>query len=191
GVAAIEKAAYEAGVSVKVPFAPGRADATQEQTDIDSFGALEPQTDGFRNYAKGHLSKIAEHLLVDKAQLLNLTAPEMSVLVAGMRVMAANFDGSTHGVFTAKPGVLSNDFFVNVLDLNTAWTPTSDKKELFVGTNKKTGEKVGTATRVDLIFGSNTELRAIAEVYASEDEQTRFVHDFVKAWNKVMNSDLF
>ena len=191
GVAAIEKAAYEAGVSVKVPFTPGRADATQEQTDIDSFGALEPQTDGFRNYAKGHLSKIAEHLLVDKAQLLNLTAPEMSVLVAGMRVMAANFDGSTHGVFTAKPGVLSNDFFVNVLDLNTAWTPTSDKKELFVGTNKKTGEKVGTATRVDLIFGSNTELRAIAEVYASEDEQTRFVHDFVKAWNKVMNSDLF
>jgi catalase-peroxidase len=191
GVAAIEKAAYGAGVAVKVPFTPGRGDASQEQTDIDSFGPLEPQADGFRNYSKGHFSKIAEHLLVDKAQLLNLTAPEMSVLVAGMRVLGANYDGSKHGVFTNSVGVLSNDFFVNVLDVNTAWTATSDKKEFFEGKNKITGESVGTATRVDLVFGSNSELRAIAEVYACDDEQERFVHDFIKAWTKVMNADRF
>jgi catalase-peroxidase len=191
GVAAIEKAAYGAGVAVKVPFTPGRGDASQEQTDIDSFGPLEPQADGFRNYSKGHFSKIAEHLLVDKAQLLNLTAPEMSVLVAGMRVLGANYDGSQHGVFTNSVGVLSNDFFVNVLDVNTAWTATSDKKEFFEGKNKTTGESVGTATRVDLVFGSNSELRAIAEVYACDDEQERFVHDFIKAWTKVMNADRF
>ena len=191
GVAAIEKAAYEGGVSVKVPFSPGRGDASQEQTDIDSFGPLEPQADGFRNYAKGHFSKIAEHLLVDKAQLLGLTAPEMSVLVAGLRALNANYDGSHHGVLTDKPGVLTNDFFVNILDVTTSWTPTSDKKEFFEGTNKITGAKVGTATRVDLIFGSNTELRAIAEVYACDDSKERFVHDFVKAWTKVMNADRF
>ncbi len=191
GVAAIEKAAYGASVAVKVPFTPGRGDASQEQTDIDSFGPLEPQADGFRNYSKGHFSKIAEHLLVDKAQLLNLTAPEMSVLVAGMRVLGANYDGSKHGVFTNRVDVLSNDFFVNVLDVNTAWTPTSDKKEFFEGKNKTTGDSVGTATRVDLVFGSNSELRAIAEVYACDDEQERFVHDFIKAWTKVMNADRF
>jgi catalase-peroxidase len=191
GVAAIEKAAYEGGYPVKVPFTPGRGDASQEQTDIDSFGPLEPQADGFRNYAKGHFSKIAEHLLVDKAQLLGLTAPEMSVLVAGMRVLGANYNASNHGVFTKKPGVLSNDFFVNILNVTTAWTPTSDKKEVFEGKNKVTGESVGSATRVDLIFGSNTELRAIAEVYACDDAKERFVTDFVKAWTKVMNADRF
>jgi catalase-peroxidase len=190
GVAAIEKAAYEGGVPVKVPFTPGRGDATQEQTDIESFGPLEPQADGFRNYAKGHFSKIAEHLLIDKAQLLNLTAPEMTVLVAGMRVLGANFDGSNHGLLTNRKGVLSNDFLTNILDVNTAWSPTSEKKEFFEGINKISGEKVGMATRVDLIFGSNTELRAIAEVYACDDEQVRFVYDFIKAWNKVMNADL-
>ena len=189
GVAAVEKAAYEGGLPVKVPFTPGRGDASQAQTDIDSFGPLEPQADGFRNYAKGHFSKIAEHLLIDKAQLLGLSAPEMSVLVAGMRALGANYDGSAKGVLTSKPGVLTNDFFVHILDVNTSWSPTSDKKELFEGKNKTTGETVGQATRADLIFGSNTELRAIAEVYACDDAKERFVRDFVKAWTKVMNAD--
>jgi catalase-peroxidase len=191
GCAAIEKAAYEAGVPVVVPFAPGRADASEEQTDVASFAVLEPVADGFRNYAKGHAAYMAEHMLVDKAQLLTLTAPEMTALVGGLRVLDANYNGSKHGVLTQRPGVLSNDFFVNLLDLNLVWKSTSDKQDLFEAKDRKTGEVKWTGTRADLVFGSNSELRALAEVYACEDGHQKLVHDFVAAWNKVMNLDRF
>ncbi|MFZ5970530.1 MAG: catalase/peroxidase HPI [Bacteroidota bacterium] len=191
GCAAIEKAAKDGGHSVKVPFTPGRADATQAQTDVESFEVLEPIADGFRNYLKGKYSLTAEELLVDKAQLLTLTAPEMTALVGGMRVLNANFDGSKHGVFTKKPEVLTNDFFINLLDMGTVWTATDDTKEKFEGRDRKTGAVKWTATRVDLIFGSNSELRALAEVYGSSDAGEKFVSDFVAAWTKVMNADRF
>ena len=191
GCAAVEKAAKDAGVDVVVPFTPGRTDASDAQTDVDSFAVLEPKADGFRNYAKGDYSIPAEHMLVDKAQLMTLTAPEMTVLVGGMRAMGANYDGSSHGVFTDRPGALTNDYFVNLLDYNTAWTPTSDKKDVFEGRDRNTGAVKWTGTRVDLIFGSNTELRALAEVYALSGSHSKFVNDFVAAWNKVMNLDRF
>lgn len=191
GSAAIEKAAKTAGFDIQVPFTPGRADASQEETDVESFSLLEPAADGFRNFFKSRHSVSAEALLIDKAQLLTLTAPEMTVLVGGMRVLNANFDQSKHGVFTKRPEVFSNDFFVNLLDFNTTWKATSEYKDLFEGRNRATGELVGTATRVDLIFGSNSELRALAEVYACEDSQEKFVKDFVAAWVKVMNLDRF
>jgi catalase-peroxidase len=166
-------------------------DASSEQTDIESFDALEPVADGFRNYLKTKFKVSTEELLVDKAQLLTLTAPEMTVLIGGMRVLNTNFDNSKHGVFTKTPEVLTNDFFVNLLDMSTMWTPTSEDKEKFAGRDRKTGEVKWTATRADLIFGSNSELRAIAEVYGSSDAQEKFVTDFVAAWNKVMNLDRF
>jgi catalase-peroxidase len=191
GCAGVEKAAKDAGYNVNVPFTSGRMDASQEQTDVESFAVLEPAADGFRNYLKKKLSVSTEELLVDKAQLLNLTAPEMTVLVGGMRVLNANYDGSKHGVFTEKPETLTNDFFVNLLDMSTYWIPVSEDKEYFEGHCRKTGTKKWTATRADLIFGSNSELRAIAEVYACEDGREKFVNDFVAAWNKVMNLDRF
>jgi catalase-peroxidase len=191
GCAAVEKAAKDAGVNVKVPFTPGRGDASQEQTDIESFAVLEPQADGFRNYVKSKYSVTAEEMLVDKAQLLTLTAPEMTALVGGMRALNANFDGSSLGVFTDRPGVLSNDFFVNLLDFGVTWKPTNDAQHSFEGRDRRTGMLKWTATRADLIFGSNSELRAIAEVYGCEDGREKFVHDFVAAWNKVMNLDRF
>ena len=193
GCAAVEKAAKNAGRDVKVPFTPGRTDATQEQTDIESFAVLEPIADGFRNYLSDRYRGrcAAEHLLLDRAQLLTLTAPEMTVLVGGMRVLNANFGQSTHGVFTKRPESLTNDFFVNLLDMGTEWKATSKDEELFEGHDRSTGEKKWTGTRVDLVFGSNSQLRAVAEVYASEDSQQKFVHDFVAAWNKVMNLDRF
>ena len=191
GCAGVEKAAKGAGVEITVPFTPGRMDATQEQTDVESFAVLEPAADGFRNYLKKKFTVSTEELLVDKAQLLNLTAPELTVLVGGMRVLDTNFDGSKHGVFTDKPGVLTNDFFVNVLDMNTYWFPVTEDKEVFEGHDRKTGTKKWTATRADLIFGSNSELRALAEVYGSTDAKEKFVTDFVKAWNKIMNLDRF
>jgi catalase-peroxidase len=191
GCAAIEKAAKEAGFSVKVPFTPGRTDASQEQTDVESFSVLEPQADGFRNYLKSKYTVSTEELLVDKAQLLNLTAPEMTVLVGGMRVLGANYDNSKHGVFTNTPGVLTNDFFVNLLDMSTVWKATDDKKEVFEGSDRNTNSVKWTATRADLIFGSNSELRALAEVYAENDSKEKFVHDFINVWNKVMNLDRF
>jgi catalase-peroxidase len=191
GCAAIEKAAKDAGSVVTVPFAPGRMDASQEQTDVDSFAVLEPAADGFRNYSKTKYTISTEELLIDKAQLLTLTAPEMTVLVGGMRVLNTNFDKSNHGVFTKRPEVLTNDFFVNLLDMSTAWMPTSETKETFEGRDRKTGTLKWTGTRVDLIFGSNSELRALAEVYASKDAQEKFVKDFIAAWNKVMNLDRY
>lgn len=191
GCAAVEKAAQQAGHAVQVPFKPGRTDASQEQTDVESFAVLEPRADGFRNYAQGHCASVAEDMLIDKAQLLTLTAPELTVLMGGMRVLNTNYDQSQHGVFTSRPEVLSNDFFVNLLDFGTQWRATSDKKDLFEGTDRKTGQVKWTGTRTDLIFGSNSELRAIAEVYACEDAQEKFVHDFVAAWDKVMNLDRF
>ncbi|GAB4467004.1 MAG: catalase/peroxidase HPI [Armatimonadaceae bacterium] len=191
GCAAIEKAAKDAGHSVKVPFTPGRVDALPEHTDVASFAVLEPVADGFRNYVKAGYPIPAEHLLVDKAQLLNLTAPEMTVLVGGMRVLNANSGQAKHGVFTQRPGVLSNDFFVNLLDLSTAWRASTDSAEVFEGRDRKTGAVKWTATRVDLIFGSNSELRAIAEVYGCKDSREKFVKDFVAAWTKVMDADRF
>jgi len=191
GCAAVEEAAKKAGYPVTVPFAPGRTDATQEQTDMDSFAVLEPTFDGFRNYLrKGHL-RSAEELLVEKARLLTLTAPEMTVLVGGMRVLGANFEHSKHGVFTSQPETLTNDFFVNLLDMNTVWQPSSASEEVFEGTDRASGELKWTGTRVDLVFGSNSQLRAIAEVYASSDAKEKFVKDFVAAWVKVMNLDRF
>ena len=187
GCAAVEKAANDAGHSISVPFTAGRADASQEHTDVESFGVLEPQADGFRNYSKKRYSVSAEEMLVDKAQLLTLTAPEMTVLVGGMRALNANFDGSKHGIFTDRPGVLSNDFFKNLLDFNNTWKPTTDHKDVFEGSDRATGTVKYTGTRVDLIFGSNSELRAIAEVYACADGEAKFIKDFVAAWNKVMN----
>jgi catalase-peroxidase len=191
GCAAVEKAAKDAGYAVNVPFTPGRMDSSQEQTDVNSFKALEPEADGFRNYLKTKYSVATEELLIDKAQLLELSAPEMTVLVGGMRVLNANFDNSRHGVFTNRPEVLTNDFFVNLLDMNVVWKPVSDTKETFEGSDRATGKPVWTGTRVDLIFGSNSELRALAEVYASNDAREKFVRDFIAAWNKVMNLDRF
>jgi catalase-peroxidase len=191
GCAGVEKAAKVAGYVVTVPYTPGRNDALQEQTDVDSFKVLEPAADGFRNYSKTKYTVSTEELLIDKAQLLTLSAPEMTVLVGGMRVLNTNFDNSKHGVFTKRPEVLTNDFFVNLLDMSTAWMPTSDTKETFDGRDRKTGELKWTGTRVDLIFGSNSELRALAEVYGSTDAQEKFVMDFIAAWNKVMNLDRF
>jgi len=191
GCAAIEKAAKTAGHNVIVPFTPGRTDSSQEQTDVQSFAVLEPKADGFRNYIKTSNLTTAEEMLLDKAQLLTLTAPEMTVLVGGMRVLNTNFDSSNHGVFTKNPETLTNDFFINGMDLGTKWSATSDKQETFEGRNRKTGEVKWTGTRVDLIFGSNSELRALAEVYACEDAKEKFVNDFVSAWSKVMNLDRF
>ena len=191
GCAGVEQAARNAGHHVTIPFTPGRVDATQEQTDIESFEALEPPADGFRNYAKAQYAGKAEFFLVDKAQLLTLTAPEMTVLIGGMRVLDTNFDHSKHGVFTKTPGALTNDFFVNLLDMNTQWAPTSDTDELYEGRDRSTGTPKWTATRVDLVFGSNSELRALAEVYACDDAKEKFVRDFVVAWAKVMNLDRF
>ncbi|MFO0790699.1 MAG: catalase/peroxidase HPI [Pirellulales bacterium] len=191
GCAAVGQAAKNAGVDVTVPFTPGRMDAAQEQTDVESFAVLEPIADGFRNYLKGHYSVPAEALLIDKAQLLTLTAPEMTVLVGGMRVLGTNADRSQNGVFTKRPESLTNDFFVNLLDMHTAWKPTSPSADTFEGHCRKSGEPKWTATRVDLVFGSNSQLRALAEVYGSSDAQQKFVADFVAAWNKVMNLDRF
>ena len=191
GCAAVEKAAKDAGFDIDVPFTPGRTDATAEMTDAESFDVLEPMADGFRNYLKQKFSVKTEELLVDKAQLLTLTAPEMTVLVGGMRTLDANFDGSKHGVFTDKPGTLSNDFFVNLLDMGNEWKAVDADEEVFEGRDRQTGEVRWTGTRVDLIFGSNTELRALAEVYAANDAQEKFVTDFVSAWDKVMNLDRF
>lgn len=191
GAAAIEEAAKKAGHAVAVPFSPGRTDASQEQTDVASFAVLEPAADGFRNYLKGKYSVPAESLLVDKAQLLTLTAPEMTVLVGGMRVLGGNVGQTRHGVFTDRPGVLSNDFFVNLLDMRTEWKATSDNEAVFEALDRKTGERKWTGTRVDLIFGSHSQLRALAEVYASTDAQGKFVRDFVAAWAKVMELDRF
>jgi catalase-peroxidase len=191
GCAAIEAAAKKVGYDVTVSFTPGRMDALQEQTDVASFGVLEPVADGFRNYLKAKYSVLAEEMLVDRAQLLTLTAPEMTVLVGGMRVLNANFGQSQHGVFTKQPGMLTNDFFVNLLDMGTTWNATSEDKDVFEGRDRKKGELKWTGTRFDLIFGSNSQLRALAEVYGSEDSREKFVHDFVAAWNKVMNLDRF
>jgi len=191
GNVGVEKAAKAAGVDVTVPFAPGRGDATQEQTDVESFDYLEPEADGFRNYLKEKYSVSTESMLVDRANLLTLTAPEMTVLVGGMRALGANYDGSNHGVFTSNPGTLTNDFFTNLLDMGTAWKAADESQELFEGTDRKTGAKKWTATRADLIFGSNSELRAIAEVYACSDSGEKFVKDFVAAWAKVMNLGRF
>ena len=191
GCAGVEQAAKNAGHTVTVPFTPGRMDASQEQTDVDSFAVLEPIADGFRNYLKGKYSVSAESLLVDKAQLLTLTGPEMTVLVGGMRVLNTNFGQTQHGVFTKRPEALTNDFFVNLLDIRTEWKPVSDAKEVFEGRDRQTGERKWTGTRVDLIFGSHAQLRALAEVYGSSDTQEKFVQDFVAVWNKVMNLDRF
>ena len=191
GCAAIEQAAKNAGHSISVPFTPGRTDASQEQTDVESFEWLEPAADGFRNYFEAKHNTSAEEMLVDKAQLMTLTAPEMTVLLGGMRVLNTNYDGSDHGVFTDSPGSLTNDFFKNVLDLGTTWTAISDKQDAFEGRDRNTGELKWTGTRADLIFGSNSELRALAEVYGSEDSQEKFIKDFVAAWDKVMSLDRF
>jgi catalase-peroxidase len=191
GCAAVEQAAKNAGHKVTVPFTPGRMDASQEQTDVESFSVLEPVADGFRNYRKAKLRVAAEHLLVDKAQLLTLTAPEMTVLLGGLRVLGANVGKSKHGVFTKRPGTLTNDFFVNLLAMGTQWKPSAEDKDVYEGCNRATGKCKWTATRVDLIFGANSQLRAIAEVYAQSDAQKKFVRDFVAAWNKVMNLDRF
>jgi catalase-peroxidase len=191
GCAGVEQAAKKAGVSVKVPFKPGRMDARQDQTDVESFAVLEPIADGFRNYVNGNIGIGAEHVLIDRAQLLTLTAPEMTVLVGGMRMLGANVGAARHGVFTSKRETLSNDFFVNLLDTGTEWKPASEAKDVFEGRDRKTGKVKWTGTRVDLVFGSNSQLRAIAEVYASADAKAKFVADFVAAWDKVMNLDRF
>ena len=191
GCAAVEQAAKNAGHDVTVPFAPGRTDASQEQTDEESFAVLEPVADGFRNYLKTQFSVSAEELLVDRAQLMTLTAPEMTVLVGGLRVLGANHGQSQHGVFTDRSETLSNDFFVNLLDMGTEWKATSDDEDVFEGRDRASGELKWTGTRIDLVFGSNSQLRAIAEVYGCDDSQEAFVHDFVAAWTKVMNADRF
>ena len=191
GCAAVEKAAQNAGHTLKVPFSPGRTDASQELTDVEAFEPLEPKADGFRNFDKTEHDISAEEMLIDRAQLLTLTIPEMSVLVAGMRALNANHNSSQHGIFTAKKGALTNDFFVNLLDLTTKWEKTSESEQVFAGRDRKTGEVKYAGTRVDLIFGSNSELKAIAEAYAASDMKEKFVHDFVAAWDKVMNLDRF
>jgi catalase-peroxidase len=191
GCAGVEQAAMNAGHVVKVPFTPGRMDASQEQTDVDSFAVLEPIADGFRNYQKAKYRGSAEELLVDRAQLMTLTPPEMTVLIGGMRVMNTNVGGTKHGVFTDRPEALSNDYFVNLLNMGTSWKATSADEDLFEGSDRVSGESIWTGTRVDLIFGSNSELRALAEVYATADAEEKFIHDFVAAWDKVMNLDRF
>ncbi len=191
GCAAIEKAAKDAGHTVTVPFTPGRTDASQEQTDVESFAVLEPTADGFRNYRKAGIVRPAEELLLDRAQLLTLTAPEMTVLIGGLRALNANVGGSQHGIFTKRPETLTNDFFVNLLDMSTVWKPVSEAQDVFEGRDRATGALKWAGTRVDLVFGSNSQLRALAEVYGSADAKERFVHDFVAAWNKVMNLDRF
>ena len=191
GCAGVEQAAKNAGVEVKVPFAPGRMDARQDQTDVESFAVLEPVADGFRNYVKGRIGIGAEHMLIDRAQLLTLTAPEMTVLIGGMRMLGTNVGGSKHGVFTTKPETLSNDFFVNLLDMGTEWKPAGGAEGVYEGRDRKTGKVKWTGTGVDLVFGSNSELRALAEVYACADAKEKFVNDFVAAWTKVMNLDRF
>ena len=191
GCAGVEQAAKNAGYNVTVPFSPGRTDASQKQTDVVSFAVLEPAADGFRNYQKKKYAVSAEEMLVDRAQLLTLSAPELTVLVGGMRVLNANFGQSRHGVFTKRPETLTNDFFVNLLDMRTTWKATAEDGDVFEGRDRATGELKWTGTRVDLIFGSNSQLRAVAEVYGCEDSQEKFVHDFVAAWNKVMNLDRF
>jgi catalase-peroxidase len=191
GCAGVEKAAKNAGHEVTVPFTPGRMDATQEQTDVESFAVLEPIADGFRNYIKGRYSIPAEALLIDKAQLLTLTAPELTVLIGGMRVLKTNAGGTAHGVLTSRPETLTNDFFMNLLDMSTEWKPVSPEADVFEGRDRKTGAVKWTGTRVDLAFGSNSQLRAFAEVYACADSQAKFVSDFVAAWTKVMNLDRY
>jgi catalase-peroxidase len=191
GCAGVEQAAKKAGHDVTVPLTPGRMDASQEQTDVESFAVLEPVADGFRNFAKAKFSVPAEELLVDRAQLLTLTAPEMTVLVGGLRALNANAGRAQHGVFTQRPESLTNDFFVNLLDMGTEWKPVSSDADVFEGRDRVTGKVKWTATRVDLVFGSNSQLRALAEVYGSADSEAKFVHDFVAAWSKVMNLDRF
>ena len=192
GGVGVEMAAKKAGHKVKVPFSAGRGDAKQSQTDVNSFGLLEPQADGFRNYLNGGASIVsAEEKLIDKAQLMGLTAPEMTALIGGMRVLNTNYDGSKHGVFTNKPGALTNDYFTNLLDMNTTWKEENKSEQKFLGKDRKTNKTKWKATRVDLIFGSNSQLRALAEVYACEDSSDKFVNDFVAAWAKVMNADRF
>jgi catalase-peroxidase len=191
GCAGVEQAAKNAGHAVTVPFTPGRTDASQDQTDVASFAVLEPIVDGFRNHQKDRYAVSAEELLVDRAQLLTLTAPEMTVLIGGLRVLNTNVGQSKHGVFTKRPEALTNDFFVNLLDAGTAWKPVSDAQDVFEGRDRKTGEVKWTGTRVDLVFGSNSVLRSLAEVYASSDAQDKFVRDFAAVWNKVMNLDRF
>ena len=191
GDAGVEAAARAAGHPVEIPFTPGRTDASEAQTDAESFAVLEPVADGFRNYLKQPFRVTAEELLVDRAQLLTLSAPEMTVLVGGLRVLGANAGGSPHGVFTDQPGVLTNDFFANLLDMGVVWKPTSAAEDLFEGRDRVTGELRWTGTRVDLVFGSNSQLRAIAEVYAQDDARARFVKDFAAAWTRVMNADRF
>ena len=191
GCAAVEQAAKNAGHDVEVPFSPGRTDALQEQTDVESFAVLEPTADGFRNYAGNGNGRPAEELLVDRAQLLTLTAPEMTVLVGGLRVLGANVGQSERGVFTRRPGTLTNDFFVNLLDMNTTWQPSAASDDVFEGRDRGTGEIKWTGTAVDLVFGSNSQLRAIAEVYGSDDAEPAFVRDFAAAWSRVMNLDRF
>lgn len=188
---AIEQAAKNAGYNITVPFIPGRTDATQEETDIKSFNVLEPKVDGFRNYMKDSYEVTSDEMLIDRAQLLSLTIPEMTVLVGGMRVLNTNYKQSQEGVFTNREESLTNDFFVNLLDINTVWKALPDIKEMFVGYDRQTGSVKWTATRVDLIFGSNSQLRAVAEVYASNGNEEKFIQDFVTAWNKVMNADRF
>ena len=191
GCAGVEQAARNAGQDITVPFTPGRTDASQEQTDVVSFHVLEPKADGFRNFQKTKYAVSPEELLVDRAQLLTLTAPEMTVLIGGMRALNANFGQSPHGVFTKRPGTLTNDFFLNLLDMGTEWKASAKDEDVFEGRDRATGELKWTGTRVDLVFGSNSQLRALAEVYGSEDSQAKFVQDFVAAWNKVMNLDRF
>jgi catalase-peroxidase len=191
GNAAIEEAAKKAGVEIKIPFSPGRTDASQEMTDVSSFANLEPEADGFRNYVKAGATRAPAELLVDKADLLSLSAPEMTVLVAGMRVLDTNYDGSKNGVFTAKPGTLSNDFFVNLLDMDVDWKKSEKGDGTYEGRDRKTGTVKWTGTAVDLVFGANSQLRAISEFYASDDAKEKFVKDFAAAWTKVMNADRF
>lgn len=191
GSAAVEKAAQDAGHAITVHFTPGRTDASQEQTDEESFGYLEPAADGFRNYRKTKAPVSTEELLIDKAHLLTLTAPELTVLVGGLRALSANFDESKHGVFTSRPGLLTNDFFVNLLDMGIVWKAVAEDKELYQGRDRNTGDVKWTATRADLVFGSNSELRAVAEVYGSAGGEDKFAKDFVAAWTKVMNLDRF
>src|SRR5690606_3143497 len=186
-----EKAAQATGVNITVPFWPGRTDATQEQTDVESFTYLEPKADGFRNYLKTKYATSTEAFLIDRAQLLTLTAPELTVLIGGLRVLDTNYDGSKHGVFTTRPGSLTTDFFINLLDMGTKWQAQSEDKEIYEGYDRGTHDLKWTATRADLVFGSNAELRAVAEVYASADAQHKFVKEFVAAWTKVMNLDRF
>lgn len=191
GAAALEKAAKDAGYDINVPFTPGRADASQEQTDVQSFAVLEPKADGFRNYYSEESGASPIEALIERADFLNLTVPEMTVLVGGMRALNANADGSSHGILTAKPGVLTNDFFVNLLDMSTRWEKSADNAGVYRGLDRKTNQLKWTATPVDLVFGSNSELRAVAEVYAADDASQKFVNDFVKAWVKVMRLDRF